>query len=188
MTALNLSVTPNAQPQIDALTAAVPTMETERLILRIPRLSDWSVLESIFTTDQGKFIGGPFSPQDAWLDFNQLIASWLLRGYGALTIQRKSDDAILGLVLLTQEFGDPETELGWLLTAEAEGHGYATEAARALHETGVRLFGANGFVSYIDAANTRSINLATRLGATCDAAPHPASDSCLVFRHTESTQ
>ena len=180
---LNLSVTPAAQPMIDLLASALPRIETARLTLRAPRLSDWPVLEPIWTTDRARFIGGPMSATDAWLDFCQLTAGWLLRGFGALTICRRSDDAVLGLVLLEHEFGDPEPELGWLLTSEAEGQGLATEAASALRAEGLRLFGSGGFVSYIDAANDRSIRIAERLNATPDAKPHPADDDVKVYRH-----
>ena len=180
---LNLSVAPAAQPMIDQAAAALPQIQTERLTLRAPRLSDWPVLAPIWTTDRARFIGGPMSAKDAWLDFCQLTVNWLLRGFGALTICRRSDDAVLGLVLLEHELGDPEPELGWLLIAEADGHGFATEAASALRTEGLRLFGSGGFVSYIDAANDRSIRLAERLHAVRDAEPHPGNAATRVYRH-----
>ena len=180
---LNVQTVPAAKPIIDALAAILPHIETDRLILRAPRLSDWPVLEPVFTTDRAKHIGGPMSAENAWLDYNQITASWILRGFGGLTIVRRSDDAILGLVLLEQEFGDPEPELGWLLIAEAEGQGYATEAAVALREMGLELFGADGFVSYVDVDNVKSIAIANRLGAKRDTRPHPADKSVLVYRH-----
>lgn len=168
--------------QIAAITAAIPRIETERLTLRLPRLSDWATLEPIFTTDRAAFIGGRMTAEDAWLDFNQLVAGWVLRGHGALTICRASDDdAVLGLVLLGHEFGDPAPELGWLLTAEAEGHGYATEAAAALRDLGHQIYGTE-FVSYIADGNDSSVRVANRLGAQMSGT-HPADSSVAIFRY-----
>jgi len=180
---VNISVEPAARPLIDALASAIPVIETERLILLLPRLADWPALEPIWTTGRGRFIGGPMTGQDAWLDFSQCVSSWLLRGFGWLTVTRKSDRAVLGLVGYAQEYGDPEPELGWLLTEAAEGQGYATEAARAMLPLGHDLIGPGRFVSYVDSANRRSRRLAERLGAILDDKPHPLATGCLVYRH-----
>lgn len=168
--------------QRSAITAAVPTIETERLILRLPRMSDWTVLEPIWTTDRAAHFGGPFSAEDAWLDFNQLVAGWILRGHGALTICTR-DGAVQGMVLLGHEFGDPDPELGWLLTDDAEGQGYATEAATALLPLCCQIYG-DAFVSYIADANLPSIRIAEKLGATKDT-PHPRrSDDVVAYRYS----
>jgi RimJ/RimL family protein N-acetyltransferase len=168
------------------LAAALPRIETERLILRAPGLADWPALEPIWTTPRSRHIDGPFTAEEAWLDFTQAVAGWLLRGYGPLTIAGKADGAVLGLIVLGFEYGDPEPELGWLLTAEAEGRGYATEAARALLPEALALLGPGRFVSYVDPANPRSARVAQKLGASRD----PAAEAALaaagpsqVWRH-----
>ncbi|WP_373635180.1 GNAT family N-acetyltransferase [Yoonia sp. SS1-5] len=169
----------NGAQQIALLQAAVPVIETARLTLRLPQIDDWAILEPIWTSDRSRHFGGPFTPEDAWLDFNQLVAGWVLRGHGALTICTK-DGAVQGMVLLGHEFGDPDAELGWLLTADAEGHGYASEAAAALLPLCRKIYGAD-FVSYIAEANTASIRIAERLGAIKDA-PHPRrSDDVVTY-------
>lgn len=180
---LDLSLCEKASPTVAALTAHLPEIKTERLTLRSPRLSDWPVLEPIWTTQRAKYIGGICTPEEAWLDFNHLVASWLLRGFGALTITRKADGAVLGVVLIEHEMGDPEPELGWLLTAEAEGHGYAREAAAALLPIALNIFGSGNLVSYIHRDNKRSRKLAEGLGATVDQKRHPAFAAGLVYRH-----
>ena len=183
MTSVDLTLHATAQVQIDAMASALPRIDTERLTLRAPRLSDWAVLEPIWTTDRARHIGGPFSVEDAWLDFSQLCASWMLRGFGGLTITLTETGDVLGMVLLGHEIKDPEPELGWLLTEEAEGHGYATEAALALRDEGLRLFGTGKFVSYVEDNNSRSIALAERIDAVADAARHPIAPEVLVYRH-----
>lgn len=167
--------------QIETLACAIPHIETARLILRAPRLADWAVLEPIWTTDRAVHIGGPMDPEEAWLDFNQIVAGWLLRGHGGLTVCNKTDGTVFGLVLLGHEFGDPEPELGWLLTSEAEGKGYATEAAAALCDHGRHLYG-KGFVSYIARENAASARVAEKLGGV-KSGTHPADPEVAIYRY-----
>lgn len=173
----------NSTRQIDRIASAIPEIKTDRLVLRVPRMADWATLEPIFTTDRAVHIGGPMSAEDAWLDFNQLVAGWVLRGHGGLTICNKDTGDVLGLVLLGHEFGDPEPELGWLLTAEAEGRGYATEAAAALVDLGREIYGT-AFVSYIADGNDASVNVATKLGAKRDGA-HPFDPTVAIYRYSD---
>ncbi|MEY1554639.1 GNAT family N-acetyltransferase [Yoonia sp. R2331] len=175
------SATGAAHDRVVATTATLPRIETARLVLRAPRLADWASLEPIFTTERATHIGGPMTAEDAWLDFNQLVAGWVLRGHGALTITRRDDDDTpLGLVLLGHEFGDPQAELGWLLTTDAEGQGYATEAAAALRDWGFDLLGQAGFVSYIADGNATSVKVAARLGAT-RTGHHPQAQDVAIY-------
>ena len=149
--------------QIAAIAEAVPQIETARLILRLPRMSDWAVLEPIWTTDRAIHIGGPMDPEDAWNDYNQCVAGWILRGHGAMTICDRATGEVLGFGVLGHEFGDPSPELGWLVTETAEGHGYATEAAAALLDLGQRIYG-DALVSYVADDNAASIRVAEKLG------------------------
>jgi len=77
----------------------------------------------------------------------------------------------------------PEDEIGWLVFPEAEGRGFASEAASALLDWARRVKRFKTLVSYVDPKNERSCRLAERLGATLDeqaARPDPAD---LVYRH-----
>lgn len=172
-----------AARETSRLAAPLPRIETERLILRAPAIADWPVLEPIWITERGRFIGGPMNAEDAWLDFNQCVASWLLRGIGWLTITLRGDGSVLGLVGVGQEHGDPEAEIGWMLIEAAEGRGYALEAARALLPLALDVIGAGRLVSYIHRDNAASVRLAEKLGAVCDARPHPLFPEGRVYRH-----
>ena len=167
--------------QIAALTSAIPQIETARLVLRAPRMSDWAVLEPIWTTDRAIHIGGPMDPEEAWLDFNQCVAGWLLRGIGALTITDKMTGEVLGLAMLGHEYGDPEPELGWLLTEAAECNGYATEAAEALLSLGRAIYG-DALVSYVADGNTASVRVAEKLGGR-KSGTHPLDTEVAVYRY-----
>jgi RimJ/RimL family protein N-acetyltransferase len=143
----------------------------------------------VFITDRAQYMGGPFTEDEAFADFCQGIAGWMLRGAGMWTVTLLSDDAPLGWVYLWQEMGDPEPELGWVLTEAAEGKGYATEAARAVLPHAVALFGAQGFVSYIAAENHASARIALTLGAVRDARAEAdmqalGEEDLHVYRHS----
>jgi RimJ/RimL family protein N-acetyltransferase len=170
-----------------AVASGIPVIETERLRLRAPRVADFDTYAAIFTSDRARHIGGPYSREEAWGDFTQATALWTLRGIGMWSIEARADGTLLGFAYLWQEYGDPEPEMGWMLTAAAEGQGYATEAARAMLPLALRLFGPGGVVSYIDATNAPSLRVAGKLGARRDpAAEHGLGDPDLtVWRHGE---
>ena len=130
----------------------------------------------------------PVAEAAAWADFCEAVAGWMLRGAGMWTVTARDADAALGWIYLWQQAGDPEPELGWVLVAEAEaeGKGYAREAARAVLPHAVACHGAGGFVSYVAVGNTASARLALHLGAARD----PVAEAALgdpdlhVYRHT----
>ncbi len=164
--------------------ARVPVITTERLVLRAPAIGDYPAYAAVFTSDRARYMGGPFSQEEAFADFCQGAAGWLLRGAGMWTVTGKGTGEVLGWLYLWQEFGDPEPELGWVLTEAAEGNGYASEAAKAVLPHALRLFGAGGFVSYVDAGNDRSARVAEGLGERRDRAAEAACDyDCHIYRH-----
>ncbi|MGL5010429.1 MAG: GNAT family N-acetyltransferase [Paracoccaceae bacterium] len=157
-----------------AVAAVVPVIETTRLRLRAPVIGDFPAYRAVFVSDRSRYIGGPFTDEEAFGDFCQGVAGWMLRGAGMWTLTEAGSDTAIGWIYLWTEMGDAEPELGWILVPEAEGQGYATEAARAVLPHALQLYGAGGFVSYIDAENDRSARLALSLGAVRDAAAETA--------------
>jgi len=165
--------------------APVPVLKTARLVLRAPRVTDFAAYETVFCSDRARFMGGPFSADDAYADFCQAVAGWMLRGAGMWTLTARDGDTPLGWIYLWQEWEDPEPELGWVLTEAAEGKGFAAEAAAAVLPIAVERYGAGGFVSYVDLGNARSARLAERLGARRDPAAEAARGvaGLMVWRH-----
>jgi RimJ/RimL family protein N-acetyltransferase len=149
-----------------SLVAQLPEIETARLRLRAPRLTDFDAWAEIFTGPAGPHLGGPFDRDDAFTEFTATCGLWLLRGHGPWTVEPKAGGAVLGFVLIGFEPGDQEPELGYLFRPSAEGQGYATEAARALRDHAFRFLGMDRLVSYIDPENPRSARVAERLDAT----------------------
>lgn len=147
------------------LAAQLPVIETARLRLRAPRLSDFDAWAEIFCGPAGPHLGGPFDRDEAFTEFAATCGTWLLRGYGLWTVEPKAGETVLGFVLIGFEPGDQEPELGYLFRPTAEGHGFATEAAAALRDHAFGAFGLDRLVSYIDPQNARSARVAERLGA-----------------------
>jgi RimJ/RimL family protein N-acetyltransferase len=156
----------NAADFAARLSAQLPVLETARLRLRVPVLADFGAWADIFTTRTSVYMDGPYSRDEAFLDFGASVGLWLLRGYGPLVIEERTSGATLGFVQICFESGDLEPELGWFLLPAAEGKGYAHEAALAFRGHAFGPLGMTRIVSYINPENTRSRRLAERLGAT----------------------
>jgi len=161
----------------------VPTIETERLILRSCTMDDWPEYAELMTSARSVYMGGPFSIDAAWGMFCHDVAQWALMGHGALAIEDQETGVCLGQVGINHGPLFPEHELGWLVFPHAEGKGYAYEAAGALRDWAFQVGGLQTVVSYTDRDNIKSRRLAERLGAILDgAAPRP-NPSDLVYRH-----
>jgi RimJ/RimL family protein N-acetyltransferase len=99
--------------------------------------------------------------------------------------------AFMGFVgLATPSFDAPFmpcVEIGWRLRRDAWGHGYATEAARAVLAHGFGTLGLDEVVSFTAVVNTRSIAVMRRLGMHTDPAEdfdHPSvAEGHPVRRH-----
>lgn len=164
-----------------------PIIETQRLVLRPHQIADFEPYAEIFASDRAQYMNGPLSRRDAWDYFASDVAQWALFGFGSWAITTRSDNRMLGQVVLQKPDHYPEVELGWMILPEGEGKGYVYEAALAARDFAFETCGLETLVSYIARANTRSIALATRLGAVADeTAPLPDEEirsETVVFRH-----
>ena len=157
-------------------------IETERLLLRVPRLEDAPGVVALVSDPVAmEFIGG-VHPRAA-ADPGFVVRSWLERwddnGCGPFSIVRRLDGRWLGRAGIlvwdvrtwtqttfasSSEHAQPE--LGWALAREHWGNGYATEAVRAVREWAYAELRPARLVSAIAPGNVRSERLAARLGAT----------------------
>ncbi|WP_295071905.1 GNAT family N-acetyltransferase [Tabrizicola sp.] len=150
------------------LSGMLPEIETARLRLRAPRLSDFDAWAEILTGPAAPYLGGPFDRDDAFMEFLASCGTWLLRGHGPWTVEPKAGGEVLGFVLLGFEPGDAEPELGYLFRPSAEGRGFATEAVTAARTHAFTALGLDRVVSYIAPENAASTRLARRVGAVQD--------------------
>ena len=168
-----------------SLALAIPTLTTERLILREPREDDFEALVAFNASERSRFVGGPQDRFTSWRGFLAVIGHWALRGFGFWTLQRRDDagGAPVGRVGLLRNDGWPETELGWQLYDGHEGRGYATEAAAAARVHAYDSLGFTTLVSYIAPDNTASRHVAERLGAAAEGQIDLLGAPALVYRH-----
>jgi len=156
-----------------ALTTA-PELTTDRLTLRGPWADDLSLLTKWTTTSTRMAImGGNGTVSEARFAFLINIGRWQMDGMGFFTVTRRDDPVALGRVgLLYYPQSDvrpkSEVELAWHLFDGAEGHGFASEAGRAVLGWARAILKLDRIVSFILPANTRSQATARRLGATTD--------------------
>ena len=162
----------------------IPTLETERLILRAPREGDLDAEAEFYQSDRSKFVGGPMTRDQVWRAIAGLIGHWHIRGYGFWGVEEKADGAYCGHVGPWFPEGWPEPEIGWTLMARAEGRGIAREAAVAARDYAYNVLGWTTAISLIDPSNDRSIALATRIGAKQDGEfVHQRFGRMQVYRH-----
>jgi RimJ/RimL family protein N-acetyltransferase len=161
----------------------IPTLMTERLILRTPIVDDFPAYALLLASPRASYMGGPYAERAAWGMFCHDVACWELFGHGALMVDLQATGECIGQVCISHGPLFPEKELGWLVYDGYEGRGYATEAAKALRDWATCVLQIHGLVSYVHPENHRSVALAERLGATpVPDAPKHSTDE-IVYRH-----
>ncbi|WP_117194115.1 GNAT family N-acetyltransferase [Rhizobium terrae] len=150
----------------------IPTIETERLILRPHRLSDFETFADIWADpDVVRFITGiPMSRENSWGRMLRVTGMWHLMGFGFLAIEEKATGCLIGeagFQDMRREFQpsiEGTLEAGWALIPPAHGRGYATEAVRALVGWAVTHFPDRRMTCIINPENQASLRVAEKLG------------------------
>lgn len=150
----------------------IPTLETERLILRSHREEDFEALLAMWQDPvvSRHFHGRVMTREDCWGRFLRGFGHWALRGYGLFAVEEKASRDYVGLVgafEVRREMTprrDDMPEAGWTLASRFHGLGYATEAtAAALAWTDTKL-GYRDMFCIVDPANLASIRVAEKVG------------------------
>ncbi len=162
----------------------IPVLTTQRLTMRGPDARDIAPLKAFYASDRSKFVGGPMTGEQAWRQLGTEIGHWTLCGYGRWMVDVTATGQTVGMVGLWNPEGWPEPEIGWDLFDGAEGHGYATEAARAARAHAYDVLNWPTAISLVKPANTASAAVAARLGATPDGEiDHPRLGHLHIWRH-----
>ena len=106
------------------------------------------------------------------------------RGWGLWAVE--ADGGFIGFVGLNEPDFMPGVEVGWRLARHAWGHGYATEAGRAVIRYAFDEIGLAEIVSFTSTTNVRSQRVMQRLGMTHDPAEdfdHPRVEDPRLRRH-----
>jgi ribosomal-protein-alanine N-acetyltransferase len=165
-------------------TFTIPTLETERLILRAPDPSDFEAYAVFNASEQTKGVGGPYSRQQAFTRICTLVGHWQMRGFGRWMIADRETNAPLGVSGLYFPEDWPEPEIAWTVFAEAEGKGIAFEAATRARQYAYETMGWTTVISCVMADNTRSLALAERMGCTYEGVfTHEEFGELGIWRH-----
>ncbi|MEI9991788.1 MAG: GNAT family N-acetyltransferase [Rhizomicrobium sp.] len=150
---------------------AIPTLETERLILRGHTRDDFPAYAAMWADPEvTRFISPPLSQEDAWAKFMRVFGHWALTGHGFWSVHEKETGRRVGETgflsvkrdLVPSLEGLPE--VGWAFDRPAQGKGYATEAVRAALAWGEDRFGRTRFACIIAPNNAPSLNVAAKTG------------------------
>ena len=171
-------------------------LETERLVLRRPEPGDVDdMVEFVGDDEVMRPIGGEAGGRDSAVEHvERWRARWERNGVGPFAVVL--DGRAIGRVGLlvwdrrtwetsTYDLAGEhaETELGWALTRRYWGHGYATEAARAVREWAYAERGLDRIVSFVAPENVRSIRVAVKLGATPEQLVQTPHGPAIVWVH-----
>ena len=162
----------------------IPTLQTERLIMRPFEDRDLDPLAEWFATPASAILGGPMSRSLTWRGIAMMMGHWMIRGFGMWALEDRKTGAFVGRCGPWYPEAWPEREIGWLVLPSAEGRGYAFEAAHAARDYAYKTLGWTTAISLIAADNLRSQALAKRLGAVNEAPfVHPEFGDMEIWRH-----
>jgi len=147
------------------ISALGPTILTERLILRPPAQEDFERWAAFMASDHARFVGGPAPRSTAWRFFATMAGSWVVKGFGMFSVVERRTERWVGRVGPWMPEGWPGPEVGWGISPDATGMGYASEAAAASIDFAFDELGWTEVIHCIDPANTASQGVARRLGS-----------------------
>lgn len=142
-------------------------IDTPRLLLRPPRLEDldpWS--EMMLDEPAARFIGGVMPRSVCWRQLMTLIGAWHAHGFAMFSVIEKASNRWIGRVGPWQPEGWPGTEIGWAISRDCWGRGYAGESAAAAADWAFETLGWSRMIHSIAPANVASQRVAQKLGST----------------------
>ena len=150
-------------------------LSTERLVLRPVTADDHAALLAHWTQpDVRRFLFDGAAPSAAEVaeTIEESIGDFATRGFGVWLIELDTagrlDSTAAGLVGTAglRPLGGSGLEIFYSLAPGAWGHGYATEAARAVVEYGLGPLGLPEVLAEVDEGNAASVAVVKRLAMT----------------------
>ncbi len=160
----------------------IQTIETARLSLREWREAD----REPFARRNAdpvvmEFFSHPLSRAESDGMIDRIMANMRRRGWGLWAVERKDETRFAGFIGLSEPrfhaHFTPCVEVGWRLSIDAWGRGFATEGARAVLDYALGSLGLKEVVSFTTERNLRSRRVMEKLGMERDLAgnfPHPS--------------
>jgi len=162
----------------------MPTLQTDRLLLRMFRLEDVEAYAQMLADPEvQRYLGDgkPASRSEAWRHMAMLLGHWQLLGFGLWAVEERASGALIGRIGLFNPEGWPGVELGWMLRRESWGQGLATEGARAALAYAFTELHQSHIISMIRPANTASIRVAEKLGEQLEDRIEFREDAALIY-------
>ena len=164
-------------------------IETERLILRNFKEDDWLDLHKLYADSECTryTIQRTLTEGESWRTMAAMIGHWHIRGYGPYAVEYKATGKVMGPVGLWYPKDWPGPEIKWALAREYWGHGYASEAARAVKKIAAECMPETSLISLIFSDNEASIKLAIAIGARFEKEIEFRGQIAHIFRHSQGT-
>ncbi len=141
-------------------------IETPRLLLRPPRLEDFEAWARFMDDETGtRFIGGRQARPVAWRAFMTMCGCWHMTGIAMFSVIEKSTGQWIGRLGPWNPEGWPAPEIGWGISREHWGKGYASEGAAAAMDYACEVLGWEHMIHCIDENNVASQGVARKLGS-----------------------
>ena len=152
------------------------TLTTEHLVLAPVTAADHAALLAHWTAPQVRrfmFDGAVLTAADVSEAIGSSTGTFLNFGYGLWLVRLREKDGLpvseagpLAGTVGLRPLEDLGLEITWSLAPEAQGRGYATEAARVVLDYALGPLGLPEVLAEIDEGNTASARVAERLGLT----------------------
>lgn len=153
-------------------TALAPTLTSDRLILREPKITDLETMAEIFAhPDHARFVGGkPSTREEVFARLLRYIGHWHVYGFGNFAIEARASGTLIGFVGpndFQRDIVHGQThlpEFGWGLSPASWGKGYAAEALGLALSWCDQTLKDEAVFCIIDPDNLSSHRLAQKLG------------------------
>jgi RimJ/RimL family protein N-acetyltransferase len=161
------------------------TLETARLVLRLPEAEDAEALMEIHHDPQAvKYVvfgAAPSGISAAWRNIAMMLGHWQLRGYGQWTVVEKRTGEVIGRVGLWHPEGWLGIDLGWIIRRSRWNNGFATAAANAALGWAWDNVATDHIISLIQPDNAPSIRVAEKIGERLERTDSMNGGNVLVY-------
>lgn len=144
-------------------------IETKRLILRQVDpdrdFEPWA--KAMADENTVRYLGTkPMTRAESWRSMAMAIGHWAIRGYGFFSLEHRETGAWVGRVGPWFPEGWPAPEVGWTISPDHLGQGYATEAAAASINYAFEVLRWPQVIHVIMEGNEASIAVARKVGSS----------------------
>ena len=163
------------------------TLATPRLTLRQFVHDDWPAMHQHYADPECTryTFRRALTEGESWRAMASMLGHWSIRGYGPYAVVETASQAVLGTAGLWYPNDWPEPEIKWALSRQHWGQGYASEAVRAVQAMVAQHWEQAPPISFINAENSASIQLAKAVGATLEREVEFRGAPWHVYRHPD---